>query len=204
MDARMRTFLVNTSSAIAVAALVALLFTFGVPGAVHANDPPVARPDMILVSATGLEGLEQRVSYLEGVVASLTESSQHVSRQLCVSDDSGAETCVTKGELDALLASHAPVAEAAQSASLTGAEAAPAAKEPPAAEEPPAAKEELAAKEEPIATAASNPEPSRSAGPSEIAHSEPETTGSISAAAPPAAEPGAPAEIETLRSDELP
>jgi hypothetical protein len=74
-----------------------------------------ARPDVVLISTAALDGLEQRVSYLEGIVASLTLSSQHIrTYQLCVSGDGGAETCLTKPELDALLTNQAYVAEASR------------------------------------------------------------------------------------------
>jgi hypothetical protein len=184
MKTRMTTLLVKTSSAIAVA-LVGLSFTLGAPGAVRADDPQGARPEMVLISAMALDGLEQRVSYLEGVVASLAESPQRVSpHQLCVSDETGAETCVTKAQLDALLASQAPKPEVAQSTTVI--------------EGTPAAKEEAAA------IVASNPEPSPVIGSNETSRPEPETTGSIAAGAAPAAAPSAAPDIGSEKSDELP
>jgi hypothetical protein len=185
MNTCVRTFLVKASSAIAVA-LLAFSFT-GAPSAVRADDPQAPRPEMVMISTLALDGLDQRVSYLEGLIASLTLSSQHFSpHQLCVSDDSGAETCVTKAQLDALLANHAPAAEIAHSAAPVGVEGRSAAKEPAAA------------------TTEINPEPSAPIAANEILQSEPETTGSISAAAAPAAEPSAPPDIETPKSNELP
>ena len=55
---------------------------------------------------TAVKGLEQRLTSLEGTIALLANSfsSQHISvRELCVSDDSGAQTCITKAQLDRLL-----------------------------------------------------------------------------------------------------
>ncbi len=54
--------------------------------------------------AKAMETLEQRVIFLEETVAALTESWQHIdTHRLCASDDSGAETCITKPQLDVLL-----------------------------------------------------------------------------------------------------
>jgi hypothetical protein len=110
MKTRMKFLLVTTSSAIAVA-LFALTFASVGARTVRAERPAPTRPDTVLISTAALDGLEQRVTYLEGIVAALTLASQHISTyQLCVSGDSGAETCLTKPQLDALLASQAPVA----------------------------------------------------------------------------------------------
>jgi hypothetical protein len=197
MKAYIKSLLVGTCSALAVA-LLTFSFTLRTASIVRADDPEAlaaARPEMVLVSAKALEGLEQRVSYLEGVVASLTESSQHLSTQLCVSDESGAETCLTKSQLDALLTSQARGTEAAQSTPLASAETTPVAEEPPAVKEPPTAKEE------PVAIPATNPEPAPAAA-NETPRVEPETTGSISTAAAPTA-PVIP-DTETQRPDDLP
>jgi hypothetical protein len=205
MKTRMKPLLVSASGAIAVA-LLALSFTVGGARTVRAEDDEAlaaARPDMVLVSAKALEGLEQRVSYLEEIVASLTESSQRVStRQLCVSDDSGAETCVTKAQLDALLTSQAHTAEADQPAPISGVEGTPSVKEQTAAaptsnSEPPVA-----------AVPASNPVPSAPAGSNGSSLTEPESTGSISASTAPPAAPtallSAPPDSEAVKPDELP
>ena len=91
-----------------------------------------------------MDGLDQRLSRLEESVAlfAATVSSQRVAaRQLCVSDDSGAETCITKAQLDDLLKrvaqadlpqssvaamQVAPAAEAAESAAASEAAVSPA------------------------------------------------------------------------------
>jgi hypothetical protein len=99
--------LVRPSAAIAAAAVLASWFTFGGSQVVRAEDPEIVSPhgqDMVLVPAKTVDALEQRVIFLEETVAALTESWQHVNtHRLCVSDDSGAETCIGKSQLDALL-----------------------------------------------------------------------------------------------------
>jgi hypothetical protein len=88
------------------AAMLAFCLAFG-SQAVRAEDsdnPSVPAQDMVLVPAKTVSELEQRIIYLEENVAALTESWQHINtHRLCVSDDSGAETCITKPQLDALL-----------------------------------------------------------------------------------------------------
>ena len=88
------------------AAMLAFCLAFG-SQAVRAEDsdnPSVPAQDMVLVPAKTVSELEQRIIYLEENVAALTESWQHINtHRLCVSDDSGAETCITKPQLDVLL-----------------------------------------------------------------------------------------------------
>jgi hypothetical protein len=229
MKPRMKTLLIETFSAIAVSFL-ALSFTLGASSPVRADDLQAARPDMILVSATALEGLEQRVSYLEALVASLTESSQHINtHQLCVSDDSGAETCLTKAQLDALLTSPEPTVKGAQAAppsaeglepakedavtttagnaepaapavsnessktepeSTAAAPAVQASEVPGSQTAPPSAEGLEPAKEDAVTTTAGNAEPAAPAISDESSKTEPESTGSISTAAAPAAKAG--------------
>jgi hypothetical protein len=113
-----------TSSAIAVA-LLAFSFSFAVGGsqAVRADELESLSPpaqDIVLVPAKDVQALEQRLAYLEEQVAALTESWQHINtHRLCVSDDSS-ETCITKPQLDAFLASQAHVAQADPSAAIVG------------------------------------------------------------------------------------
>jgi hypothetical protein len=71
---------------------------------------------MVLVPVKTIDALEQRVKYLEKSVADLTESWQHINtHRLCVSDDSGAETCITKAQLDSVLSkeAHAEISQPA-------------------------------------------------------------------------------------------
>jgi hypothetical protein len=131
-------------------------------------------------ATTTLDALEQRISYLEDTIASITESSQRVStHQLCVADDSGAETCLTKSQLDALLTGQPHAAEAAQPATPAGVELTPPANEPAA-----------------LVPTANNPELPPPAASNE------EPTGSISTGAGPAAEPSVLHDPETEGSDD--
>jgi hypothetical protein len=97
-------------SSVAAAAVLAAWFTLGAQFA-RAEDPEtLSAPaqEMILVPAKDVHALEQRVAYLEETVTALTESWQHIdTHRLCVSDDSGAQTCVTKAQLDAFLSQSA-------------------------------------------------------------------------------------------------
>lgn len=107
MKTSMKSPLVRPSAAVAAAAALAFWFTFGGTQVVRAEDPETLSPpgqDMILVPAKTVKELEQRIKYLEETVAALTESWQHIdTHRLCVSDDGGAETCVTKAQLDLVL-----------------------------------------------------------------------------------------------------
>jgi hypothetical protein len=200
----MKPLLVSASGAI-VAALLAFSFTVGSPRSVRAEDGEAlatARLDMVLISAKDLEGLEQRVFRLEGMVASLTEASQRVkTHQLCVYDDSGAETCITKAQLDALLTTQAHTAEVAKTAAVTDPEGTPSAKGqtaavPPNNSEPPAA-----------AVPTSKSEPSAPTSLDGVSPTEPESTGSISTptASPTAlaAQPSASPDSEAVETDDL-
>jgi hypothetical protein len=212
MKTRMKPLLVSASGAI-MAALLAFSFTVGSSRSVRAEEGEAlatARPDIVLISAKDLEGLEQRVSRLEGIVASLTEASQHVkTQQLCVYDDSGSETCVTKAQLDALLTIQAHRVEAARP--IAGAEGTPSEKEQSAAvppSEPPAGAVPTSNSEPPAPVMpTSNSEPSAAASSNGISPTEPESTGSIST--PPtshaglAAQPGASPDSEAAKNDEV-
>jgi hypothetical protein len=108
----LRSRFLKSSAAVATAATLAFWFTFGGPQVVRADDPASASThgqEMVLVSAKSLDALEDRVSYLEQTVAALTKQQVDAHR-LCASDESGAETCITKAQLDLVL-SQAPRAE---------------------------------------------------------------------------------------------
>ena len=137
--------LARPSAAVAAAAALAFWFTFGGSQLVRAEDPETISPpgqDMILVPAKTVDALEKRITYLEETVAALTESWQHIdTHRFCVSDDSGAETCINKAQLDAMLiafaqakASQAPVAQEANAS--PAAEPVETAAAPPAPSEP--------------------------------------------------------------------
>jgi len=60
-----------------------------------------------------VKAVEDRLSGFEAKVASMAESfttRQMTTRQLCVSDETGAQTCISKTQLDALLKSMAQAA----------------------------------------------------------------------------------------------
>jgi hypothetical protein len=164
----MRSRFLNSSAAVATAAILAFWFTVSGPQVVRADDPETAsfpRQEMVLVPAKSMDALEQRVIYLEQKVAALTESWQHINtHRLCVSDDSGAETCITKAQLDSFL-NPAPHAEINQPAVPEEAEA------------------WLAA---PIESATTEPlqssEPTTIVGENVLPDQEPETTGTVNSA----------------------
>jgi hypothetical protein len=129
---------------VAAAAILAFGLTFA-GQAVRAevpDSPSVPGQDMVLVSAKTVSELEQRIIYLEENVAALTESWQHINtHRLCVSDDSGAETCISKPQLDALLVHFAQAKMNAPAAEQDAAVATPAAPVETAATTPPAVQE---------------------------------------------------------------
>lgn len=162
---------------VAAAALLAAWFTFGGSQIARAEDPETIAPpaqEMILVPAKDVHALEARVAYLEETVAALTESWQHIdTHRLCVSDDSGAETCITKAQLDVFLSQSAQAKTSepalAQEAKLAPpAEATEAAEVVAAAPTPPAA--------EPAA------EPATVVSENALPQPEPEITGTVAAA----------------------
>jgi hypothetical protein len=161
----MRSRFLRSSAAIATVAILAFWFTFG-SQVVRADDPEtIAHPgqDMVLMPVKNIDALEQRIKYLEESVADLTESWRRINtRRLCVSDDSGAETCITKAHLDSFLSKEAH-AEINQPAVTEEANASP-----PAA---------------PIESAATEPLPSSEpitiVGENVLPDQEPETTGTV-------------------------
>jgi hypothetical protein len=119
MKTNMKSVLVRRSGALAVA-MLALSFSFGNSNIVRAEDPetnPSTLREMVFVPIMrAVQGLEQRITSIEASINSFAESlaSQRIAtRQLCISDDSGAQTCITKAQLDAFLTSQVH-AEAAQ------------------------------------------------------------------------------------------
>jgi hypothetical protein len=83
-------------------ALLALSATAG-GSAVRAGDPSTLQSTVLekIVS-----GLEQQVANLEASMAAFADSfttRRIVAQELCVADGSGAQTCITKAQLDALL-----------------------------------------------------------------------------------------------------
>jgi hypothetical protein len=152
----------------ATIAVALLAFTLGGSAAARAADTEpgfVQEQEMVLVSAKSLEAMETRIAYLEEAVNALTKSVQHIdAHRLCVADDNGAETCLTKAQLDGLIlnqASHS--AEAARPAVL-----------PADSVEP---------TPEPAARTETDPEPAAGAAVKEAEQEEPDHTGSVATAA---------------------
>jgi hypothetical protein len=107
MKTTVKSRLDRRSAAAAAAALLAFWFTFGGSQSARADDLDTVSPpaqDMILVSVKTVNEIEQRIIYLEETVEALTQSWQHIeTHRLCVSDDGGAQTCITKSQLDFIL-----------------------------------------------------------------------------------------------------
>jgi hypothetical protein len=83
-------------------ALLALSATAG-GSAVRAGDPSTSQGNMVDKIAVAIE---QKVADLEASVAAFANSfttKRIVAQELCVADGSGAQTCITKAQLDALL-----------------------------------------------------------------------------------------------------
>jgi hypothetical protein len=93
---------------ISVAALL-LALSFDGSRSARAADPDVLTPLLETIIApiiSTVQGVEQRLSGLEDTVAALGDtftSRRVVAQILCVSDENGAQTCITKGQLDSLL-----------------------------------------------------------------------------------------------------
>jgi hypothetical protein len=104
-------------------ALLALSATAG-GSAVRAGDPSVLESVVLEPFTKIVQGVEQRVADLEATIGALADSfsaKRVVAQQLCVADDGGAQTCITKAQLDALLktAAHAGQTAAAVEPGLT-------------------------------------------------------------------------------------
>ena len=91
-------------------ALLALGMTFGasLARADEAEAPAAPSPQAMMVApiVDAVDAMAQRLSHIEEAMALFAgsfESQRIATRQLCVSDDSGAETCITKAQLDGLL-----------------------------------------------------------------------------------------------------
>jgi hypothetical protein len=134
-------FLAKVSRSLSVTFL-ALAFTSGVSIVRAQSDVP----SWMLVDpiSTAVKAVEDRLTSLEAKVTLVTESltsRQSTEHELCVADDAGARTCISKAQLDRLLkitqAATAQVTNAV-AALAEPAEAVPAASAPetPAAEEP--------------------------------------------------------------------
>ena len=186
MSAGLMPFFVRASGALAVAALM-LSSSLAGASAARAEEPQTVilqGQEMALVPLKSIEALEQRIARLEETVAALTEAWQHIdTHRICATDPRGeSETCVTKSQLDALLAAQPPAAQAA---------AEPATKEAPVAEAPvaeaPLAEAPLA--EAPLAEAPVAEAPTVAAQAPTAEAPTPEAAAVIAVAPPPVLEP---------------
>ena len=190
MGTSMKSLPVRLSGALGIAAL-SLSFTFGGSYVVRAENPEASPPslqDMVVTPIMrAVEGLEQRVASLEASVAGFAASftSRHITtHELCVSDESGAQTCITKAQLDALLRgmAHAEVSQP----SLAVSDAPPAAEavETVATPEAAAAPEIAAAPETVAAPEIAEPATGPVADENAQGDQDPAQTGAIPAASP--------------------
>ncbi len=126
----MKSLSVRVPGALGIAAL-ALSFSFGGSYGVRAQDhesPASPLQEMVAPIMRAVDGLGQQLASLEASVAALATSftSQHITtQQLCIADDTGGRTCVTKEQLDALLRlyAHAEAEQPAASVSASNAHA---------------------------------------------------------------------------------
>jgi hypothetical protein len=121
-----------------------------------------------------VRGIDMRLTGLEATVGAMAQSftSRHVVAQvLCVSDEAGAQTCITKAQLDALLSGIARAEISRPSVAVTEAKVVPT--------------------EEPIETVTKDtsryPEPNSAVEEKSPADQEPEHTGTIQSASSGAA-----------------
>lgn len=101
MKSRWNSLMVGGCNVVGLA-LLALSATAG-GSAVRADDPSTL-PSTVLEKI--VSGLEQQVANLGASVAAFADSftaKRIAAQELCVADSSGAQTCITKGQLDALL-----------------------------------------------------------------------------------------------------
>src|SRR5712671_4256035 len=92
-------------------ALLALSATAG-GSAVRAGDPSTLQSTVL---EKIISGLEQQVANLEASMAAFADSfttRRIVTQEFCVADGSGAQTCITKAQLDALLRGAAQLGQA--------------------------------------------------------------------------------------------
>ena len=136
-------------------AVLALAFTSGASMVRAQSQSDVPTWMMVDPISTAVKAAEERIASLEAKVASLTEqltARQSMDRELCVADDAGARTCISKAQFDRLLklmqaAAIEPAAQAIDN--VTASVAAPTPVEPAEAAPAPSAPETKAAVEEP-------------------------------------------------------
>jgi hypothetical protein len=95
--------LTNLSRSLSIACL-ALAFTSSISAVRAQTDVPSWM--MVDPISAAVKALEDRLTSLEAKVASVAESlasRQNMEHELCVADDAGARTCISKAQLDRLL-----------------------------------------------------------------------------------------------------
>ena len=102
-------------------ASVAIAATFGVPSVRADSEISVASlHELVVVPMMGaVHAVQSRLAGLEGSVAQFAgsfASRQITAQELCVADQGGAQTCITKAQLDALLSIMVRTAAAAAAA----------------------------------------------------------------------------------------
>jgi hypothetical protein len=110
------------NSVVAGLALLALSLTVG-GSLVRAEEPEAASLQNIVFDPITkiVDGIEERLAGLETTVMAYAKSfasERIVTQQLCISDASGAETCISKAQLDALLEILPQVSHASAPASI--------------------------------------------------------------------------------------
>jgi hypothetical protein len=104
-------------------ALVAFSMAFGAPVRAQSDaDAPSWREIAVDPIMNAVHTIEQRIASIEATVALFAGSfttQQLNTRQLCVSDETGAQTCITKAQLDAVLAKMAHMADAELPSAMT-------------------------------------------------------------------------------------
>jgi hypothetical protein len=87
-------------------AFLALAFTSGASMVRAQSQSDVPTWMMVDPISTAVKAAEERIASLEAKVASLTEqlaARQSMEHELCVADDAGSRTCISKAQLDRLL-----------------------------------------------------------------------------------------------------
>ena len=153
--------LVKVSRGLSVAFL-ALAFTSGVSMVRAQSQSDVPSWMMVDPVSTAVKAAEERLANLEAKVASLTEqltARQSTDHELCVTDDAGGRTCISKAQLDRLLKmmQAAAIEPEATTTNRVAALAEPAEAAPSAPETKAAAVEEPAKIETTTATAVEAP-----------------------------------------------
>jgi hypothetical protein len=192
-------------------ATVAIALTFGVPTVRADSEITLASLHELVVAPimSAFLAAEARLSGLEATMEQLAgsfSSQQATAKELCVADEAGAQTCITKAQLDALLgvmmrqAAAAPEAKEAKEANAT-APVVP-------ANETPVAVEKLVAEPNAIETAANAEGATTATEPTAVATtpSEPASLATVAVESPAKIQSRIPAEpvaAENVQDDDL-